>query len=148
MPRVNYWAVVVAAVLAFVASSVYYILWSPVWLSLRGIDPHTVAGSPPQVGEVIGQLVRNLIVAYVLARFVTVLRVVDWKGAIRLGLWVWFGFEAMAIIGAVLHEGYPWQLYLLHAGDALMSTLLMAVVLGVWRARQPRPALEGGAQDA
>jgi hypothetical protein len=148
MPRVYYRAVVAAAVLAFVASAVYYILWGPVWLRLRGIDPTAVASTGPQVGEVLGQLVRNLVVAYVLAHFAALLRVADWKGAIRLGLWVWVGFEAMAIVGSVLHEGYPWGLYALHAGDELMSTLLMALVVGVWRPRRPEPVLEGGVQRA
>src|SRR5436190_13039533 len=134
MPKVNYWAIVSAAALAFVASAAYYILWGPVWLQLRGIDPSTVAGARPQAAEVLGQIVRNLVVAFVLAHFARRLGVADWKGAIRLGLWVWIGFEAMAIVGAVLHEGYPWRLYAIHVGDALMSTLLMAVVIGVWPA--------------
>jgi len=136
MPKVNYWAIVVAAALAFVASSVWYIVFGPAWLELRGIDASTVASTRPQVGEVLGQLVRNLVVAYVLARLISRLEIVDWKGAIRLAIWVWIGFQAMAIVGSVLHEGYPWQLYAIHVGDALVSTLVMAIVLGVWRMRQ------------
>jgi hypothetical protein len=46
---------------------------------------------------------------------------------------VWFGFEAMAVVGSVLHENYPLGLYLLHVGDALMATLIMALILGAWR---------------
>lgn len=141
MRKVNFWAVLVAALLAFVASSVYYILLGPAWLELRGIDPSSVTSSRPQVGEVVGQLALNLVVSYVLARFALVLQVADWKGAARLALWVWLGFQAMAILGGVLHEGYPWQLYAIHVGDALMSTLLMAVVVGVWRV--PRSARQG-----
>jgi hypothetical protein len=136
MFKVNYWAIVVAAAIAFVASSVWYIVFGAAWLELRGIDPSTLANTKPQVGEVLGQFVRNLIVAYVLARFVVLLKVVDWRGAIRLGIWVWIGFQAMAIVGSVLHEAYPWQLYAIHVGDALMTTLLMAVVLGVWRKKE------------
>jgi hypothetical protein len=141
MRKVNLWAVLVAALLALVASSVYYILLSPAWLELRGIDPSTVASSRPQVGEVMGQLARNLVVAYVLARFALAFQITDWKGAARLGLWAWLGFQAMAILGSVLHEGYPWGLYAIHVGDALMSTLVMAVVVGVRRV--PRPARRG-----
>lgn len=136
MLKVNYWAIVVAAAVAFVASSVWYIVLGPTWLELRGIDPGTLATTRPQVGEVLGQFARNLVVAYVLARFVVLLNVVDWKAAIRLGVWVWIGFQAMSIVGAVLHEGYPWKLYAIHVGDALMTTLLMAVVVGVWRKRE------------
>jgi hypothetical protein len=27
----------------------------------------------------------------------------------------------------------PWMLYAIHAGDALVKTLLMTVILGMWR---------------
>jgi hypothetical protein len=57
----------------------------------------------------------------------------DWKGALQLGLWVWVGFQAMLLMGAVLHEKMPWTLYAIHAGDALVKTLSMTVILGVWR---------------
>jgi hypothetical protein len=38
----------------------------------------------------------------------------------------------MLLMGAVLHEHMPWTLYAIHAGDALVKTLLTTVVLGVW----------------
>jgi len=39
----------------------------------------------------------------------------------------------MLLMGAVLHEHMAWTLYAIHAGDALVKTLLMTVILGVWR---------------
>ena len=39
----------------------------------------------------------------------------------------------MAVVGSVLHEGYPLGLYLIHVGDALQATLLMTFILGAWR---------------
>ena len=39
----------------------------------------------------------------------------------------------MLLMGAVLHEKMPWTLYAIHAGDALVKTLLMTAILGVWR---------------
>jgi hypothetical protein len=50
-----------------------------------------------------------------------------------VGLLVWVGFQAMAVAGSVLHEGYPLGLYLIHVGDALQAMLLMALILGAWR---------------
>jgi hypothetical protein len=43
----------------------------------------------------------------------------------RLGV----GFQAVLLAGSVLHEDYPWTLYLIHAGDAFAKTLAMSVVL-------------------
>jgi hypothetical protein len=39
----------------------------------------------------------------------------------------------MLVMGAVLHEKMPWTFYAIHAGDAFVKTLLMTVILGVWR---------------
>jgi len=132
--RVNYLAVAVAALAAFVVGAVWYspLLFGETYLKVRGIDPRAVADITPPAGELLGELARNLVVAFVLAHFVVRLGA-GWKSALQLGLWVWAGFQAMLLLGAVLHEGMPWVLYAIHAGDALVKTLLMALILGVWR---------------
>jgi hypothetical protein len=52
--KINYWAVIAAAVAAFVLSSVYYspLLLGNVW---RAVDPRSVAASPSP-GKVLGEL--------------------------------------------------------------------------------------------
>lgn len=134
--KVNYWAVAVAAATTLVTSAAWYIVFANAWLKLRGLDPST-ASARPQVWEIVGQLGRNLIVAFVLANLLRRLEVATWKDALRLGLLLWVGFEAMAIAGSVLHEHYPLGLYAIHVGDALQATLIMSLILGTWR-RGPR----------
>jgi len=135
MLGINYLAVVVAAVAAFVVGAVWYspLLFGKVYMNLRGMNPDAMADMRPPAGELLGEFVRYLVIAFVLAYFVVRLGVVDWKGAVQLGLWVGVGFQAMLLIGAVIHENMPWKLYAIHAGDALVKTLLMTVILGVWR---------------
>jgi uncharacterized protein DUF1761 len=135
MLKINYWAIVVAAVVAFVMGALWYspLLFGKAYMEVRGMNPAAMADMKPQGGEILGELVKNLVVAYVLAHFVAHLGVVGWKGAVQLGLWVWVGFQAMLLMGAVLHEKMPWMLYAIHAGDAFVKTLLMTVILGVWR---------------
>ena len=130
--RINPWAVLVAAAVPLVTSAAYYIVFGGLWLSLRGLDPNTVSAAP-HPWEIGGQFVRNVVVAFVLATLLARLRVTGWRGALRVGLLVWVGFQAMEVIGAVLHENYPVGLYVLHVVDALMTTLVMAFVLGAWR---------------
>jgi hypothetical protein len=130
--RVNYWAVLVAAATILVTSALYYIVLGNAWLTLRGIDPNT-AEMAPQAWQMVGQFARNLVVAFVLAHLLRWLEVATWKRALQVGLLVWFGFQAMAVVGSVLHEDYPLGLYLIHVGDALQATLLMALILGAWR---------------
>jgi len=134
MPGRNGWAVVVAAAAAFAASSVWYILFGRERMKLLGDDPAATAEmkkSPAWKKPV--ELVRGLVVAYVLARFVVLLGVVDWKGAVQLAIWLWIGFLAVILAGSVLWDNRPWKLAAIHAGDWLLQVLLMAVILGAWR---------------
>ena len=135
MPRIKYLAVVVAAVAAMVVGAAWYspLLFGNVYLELRGIDPNSMANMRPPAWELIGEFIRCLVIAFVLAYFVVRLAVGDWKRGVQLGLCVWVGFQAPLLIGAVLHEKMPWMLYAIHAGDALVKTILMTVILGVWR---------------
>ncbi len=135
MLRMNYWAIAVSAVVAFVVGALWYspLLFGKAYLQARGLSPDAMADMRPPAWEMIGELVKNLVVAFVLSYFVVRLDVADWKAALQLGLWVWVGFQAMLLMGAVLHEKMPWTLYAIHAGDALVKTLLVTLILGVWR---------------
>ncbi len=135
MVGINYLAVLVAAAVAFVMGGLWYspLLFGKAWAKLRGIDSTGAAGAQMRPPEILAEFVRGLIVAVVLAGFVLHLGVVNLVGAIYLGLAVWIGFQATSIVGAVIHEHYPLKLYAIHAGDALAKTLVMAVILGVWR---------------
>ena len=135
MREINYPAVAAAAFLAFLVGAVWYtpLFFGEAYLAMRGLDAATAAGATPAPGEIAGELVRVLVVAYVLACLIARLGIADSFGALRLGLWVWLGFQAMMLLGAVLHEGMPLALYAIHAGDALVKTVLMSLVLGRWR---------------
>lgn len=128
MNRINYWAVGAAAVATLVASSVYYMVFGGVWASLRG-----VATAAPQPWELTGQLGRNLIEVLVMAVLLSRFQIRTRREAVGFGLLVWLGFQAMMIAGSVLHESYPVGLYVLHVGDALMTTLLVVFILSTWR---------------
>jgi len=135
MLKINYLAVVMAAVAAFVVGAVWYspLLFGKAYMEVRGMNPGALAHMKMPAAEMLGEFAKNLVIAFVLAHFVARLGVGDWEGAVQLGLWVWVGFQAMLLMGAVLHEKMPWMLYAIHAGDALVKTLLMTVILGVWR---------------
>jgi len=135
MLGINYLAVLVAALVAFVMCGLWYspILFGKAWAKLRGIDSTVAARAQMRPPEILAEFVRGLVVAVVLAGFVVHLGVVNLAGAIYLGLAVWIGFQATSIMGAVIHEHYPLKLYAIHTCDALVKTLVMAAVLGVWR---------------
>jgi Protein of unknown function (DUF1761) len=132
MTKVNYLAIVVAAVAAFVASLVWYTIFGDVWMELRGIDSATAADAATPAWTMLFVVVQSLVVAFMLAYFVAHLGIVNWKGAVRLGVLIWV-FPAMILLGSVVHEDVPLMLAAIHAGDWLVKLLLMAVILGLWR---------------
>jgi uncharacterized protein DUF1761 len=94
----NYLAVVVASVAAFVVSSVWYVIFGNAWMELRGIDPATTADMRTPAWTILFVIVQNLVVALCSIIFVVRLGVVDWRGAVRLGASVWI-FPAMILLG-------------------------------------------------
>ncbi len=133
--RTSYSAVVAAVVAAFVVSSIWYspFLFGRQWMELRSVSPAVTADVGMPVWKVLVELVRELVVAYVLARFVVLAGVVDWKGALSLGFWMWLGFPVAMLVGASLWDNKLWMLSVIHGGDWLVKMLLMAVIVGVWR---------------
>jgi hypothetical protein len=132
MLGVNFLAVVVGAVAVFVASSVWYVVFGPTRMRLRGIEPGAAADVRPPPWKVLAEVLRSVVVAYVLARFIGALEV-TWMGAVGLGLLAWIGFPVMILLGSVQWEDVPWKLAAIHAGDWLVKLLILSVILGVWR---------------
>jgi hypothetical protein len=128
--KMNYLGVVAAAVAAFVASGLWY---SPLLLGTQYVQVRGADAGDMTPGEILVELVRTLVVAYVFARFVVLLGVQDWKRAVRLGLLVWIGFPTMILLGSVAHENVPLLLAAIHAGDWLVKSLILTVVPSVWR---------------
>jgi heme/copper-type cytochrome/quinol oxidase subunit 2 len=132
MQGMNCVAIVVAAVAAFVASVVWYALFGNAMTELREADQTAAADSGTSAWTVLFVVAQSLVVAFMLAYFVSRLGIVDWQGAVGVGALVWV-FPAAILLGSVVHEGVPLMLAAIHAGDWLVKLLLIAVIVGVWR---------------
>jgi hypothetical protein len=119
MVRMKYFTLLASAIAAFVASSVWYspLLFGKQFMELSGVGP--TAG--PNIVKIVGELGRNLILAYVLGRFVVLLEIVEWKGALNLGVWLWIGFPVLLLSGSVMWQKVPRMLAAIHAGDWLVE---------------------------
>jgi len=131
-PGINLWAVVAAAIAAFVASSIWYIGLGGVLAELSAAYADTQSPSP---WVLLGEFLRSLVIAYALARLAALVRIDDWKGALGLGAGLWV-FPAVILVGSVIHERYPPMLAGVHAGDWLIKLLVMALIIGALR-RKP-----------
>ncbi|MGH7701912.1 MAG: DUF1761 domain-containing protein [Gemmatimonadales bacterium] len=133
MPRTNYRAIVVAALAAFVASSVWYIAFGNLLAQMSpAFAGHLKEGASWRQPAVILQ---GLVLALVLARLVRAAGVTDWPGAARLAVWLWVGLVAVQWVGALMWEDTPWKIAAIHAGDWLVKLLIIAIIVGAWPTR-------------
>ena len=72
------------------------------------------------------------VLAYVIARFVALLGVCSWMGAVHFGLFLWIGFPVILLTGSVLWENIPWKVAAIHAGDWLVKMLVIPIIVTAW----------------
>lgn len=126
MTDLNFLAVAVATVLAFVASSVYYSVFGAAL-------PQADTGGRPPAWKIVVELLRSFVIATALSVAVTGLDVTGVGGALLLGLAVWVAFPVTILSGSIVWDGVPWRLAALHAGDWLVKAVLIASLVGLWR---------------
>lgn len=125
-----YLAVVVAAVVAFVVSSVWYTLFAK---ELAALHPAYAGTRKMPVWKILVELLRSVVVATVLAGFATKLAIGNLTGGLLLGLVTWIGFPVVLWSGAVMWENVPGKLAAIHAGDWLVKLLVISVIVTIWR---------------
>ena len=130
MLDLNYLAVAVAAVAAVVLSTVYYTLFAT---QLAVLSAAYANAARPPAWKVLVELARSFVVASVLAGLASLLDIVDWAGAVKLGLAMWVGFPVMLLSGSVMWEKVPSKLAAIHAGDWLVKLLVLSVIVSLWR---------------
>jgi hypothetical protein len=131
MLRINYWAVVVAGVAAFMVSSVWYIIFGKELARVSAAFAE--AQKQPEAWKMLAVLLESLVIAYVLAYVIGRIGNVDWMGAVGISALLWVGLSAMQWTSSIIWEKAPWEMAAIHAGDWLMKLSLIAATVGVWR---------------
>ena len=128
----NFLAIVVAAVVAFVSSVVWYAVFGKAMADLRGSNASAGSGSAtPPIWAMLFVVAQSLVVALMVSYFVSRLGITGLAGGVGFGALVWI-FPAAILLGSVVHEGVPLALAGIHAGDWLVKLLLIAAIVGVW----------------
>ena len=131
MPGINVLAVVVAALAAFVASAVWYIVFGK---ELAKVSAAFAKGlQQRQPWKMLVVIAQSLVLALVLAFFLGLVGKLDWLGALGVGVLLWIGLAAMQWVGSILWENVPLKMAAIHAGDWLVKLALITVIVGVWR---------------
>jgi Protein of unknown function (DUF1761) len=136
MVSVNYLHVLVAAVVVFVLGWLWYspLLFFKPWMRLRGQDPvAAMAGAKMPGGKLVVEMVRCLLLSYVIARFAALLAITGLMSAVHFGFMLWLGFPVIILAGSVLWENTPVGVAAIHAGDWLVKLLAIPIIVTLWR---------------
>ena len=120
---------VVAAVAVVVLSSVYY---GALGDRLARLSPAYAGPRRSAAATVLVELVRNVVLAVVVAGLGRALGVDGVGPAVLLALVLWVAFPVVLLTGSVFHERVPPLLASIHAGDWLLKLVVVSGVGAVW----------------
>ena len=131
MSGINYWAVVVSVLIAFVVSAIYYIILNK---ERAKVSPAAASGgNRPKPTQMFAELVRSFILAWVVAYLVGHLGITTLIDSGELALMLWVAFPVILLSGSVMYEKVPAKLAVIHSGDWIIKLLIMTAILGSWR---------------
>src|SRR5256714_15664743 len=136
MAHVNPVAALVAAIVVFVLGWLWYspLLFYKPWMRARGLDPAVaMQGAKMPAGKLVIELVRCLVLAFVVAHLVLALGITSSFIAAHLGLLLWIAFPVVLLTGSVIWENVPVKVAAIHAGDWLVKLLVISIIVTVWR---------------
>ncbi|TGQ50209.1 DUF1761 domain-containing protein [Mesorhizobium sp. M1C.F.Ca.ET.193.01.1.1] len=135
---VNWLAVIVAAVLAWLFGAVWYTGLSKPWLRAAKLDPATMKRSvAPFIISFIAELIMALVMTLVVGA-ITGGEPNPLAGVI-FGFVLWLGFVATTLSVNHRFEGFGWDLTLIDAGHWLGVLIIIGVVIG-WFGAPAAPA--------
>ena len=134
MPTViiNWVAVVVAAAANMVIGAVWYskLLFGPYWQKKVNLSDKDMRKN--MTTAMIGAAILALIMSFILAHFVSYAQdTTVWEGA-STGFWVWLGFVMPVLAAGVLYTRRGKKLFLINAGNLLITVMVMAAILAAW----------------
>ncbi len=135
---INHLAVIIAAVLGWLAGALYYGVLAKPWVAAHGktIDAFK-AEQVAHKGTVHAWLpfalafVAELVMAYVLAGMVGHLGAVTIRSGVISGLFVWAGFMVTTMLVNNAFGGRRYMLTVIDAGHWLAVIIVMGVVIGL-----------------
>jgi len=136
--KINYLAVIVAAVLHFIIGGLWYgVIFGNTFLSIIQWTPEQIKQVQEQAhwSQYAAAFLSSLVLVYVLAHFIKYMRVTDIAGGLQTAFWLWLGFVITTQLATVIFEQRKFGLYLLNVGYQLVACLICSVILTKWKAR-------------
>ena len=144
--KINYPAVIVAAVIHFIIGGLWYgLIFGNVFLRIVEWTPEQLARIQAEShwSQYLMAFVTSFVLAYILAHFVQYTKATNALGGMQTGFWLWLGFVATTQLPTVIFEQRKLGLYLLNVGYQLAACLICGAILAVWK---PRVAVDAVAE--
>jgi hypothetical protein len=132
LSTLNIWAVLVAALSAFVLGAIWYsqLLFGNIWMEAAEMSDE--AAEEANMGKIFGiAFILELIMAFNLAMFLNDPSIDTSMGAFY-GFLTGFGWIAMGIGVISLFEQRSWKYMLINGGYMTVSLTVMGLIIGTW----------------
>jgi hypothetical protein len=130
---VNYWAVLIAAVVGWIAGAAWYMSLGKVWQAAVGMTPEKMQAARnnpyawvPFVLVFIGHLVMAWTLAGILGHFGTI----SVKDGVITGALCWLGFVFTATLATNAFAGRSYRLTAIDGGHYLLVLVIMGAIIG------------------
>ena len=142
--KINYLAVIVAAVVHFMIGGLWYgLIFANIFVDIVGREQLERMAADSHWSQYLIAFISSLVLVYVLAHFVQFTGSTTAGGGLQTAFWLWLGFIVTTQISGVIFEQRKLGLYLLSIGYQLVACLICGVILAVWRPREvSEPAVE------
>ena len=126
---INYLAVALGALVYYILGAIWY---APDFFGHRWVKHDEVVKEQKhtwKTGAYVGELVVDLIIAYVLALFIKLSGAEKIVDGVIVALWVWIGFVATTQFSAVLWTRKTVKSFFIHACFMLVGLLAMSATI-------------------
>ena len=130
--QVNIWAILVASVVNMIVGALWYspLLFAAPWVRMSGVK---IEKGSSHIVEYVGSYFAGLILSAILAVVLSIAGTQTiWEGLI-VAVMVWLGFTAAPSFANTIFENRPFGLWGINSAYPLVSSVLMAIILVVWR---------------
>ena len=146
--RINYPAVIVAAIAHFIIGGLWYgLIFANKFVEFIGWGPEKLQQMENQnhTKQYIIAFLSSLLLVYILAHFVQFTKAKSALDGVQTAFWLWLGFIAATQLPTVIFEERNLGLYFLSIGYQFVACAIAGIILTVWK---PREAKEAAAQPA
>jgi len=132
----NYWAILVATIVAFFLAAGWYTALTQPWLKGIGrtAEWFRATGVPPWVSPA-GAFVFTFVMAIAISYVIQVTGPQTMERGMKTGFLLWLGFICTALGTEYLYELRPFM-FVINAGFWLISMVIMGVILGAWKKKR------------